>query len=77
MLLDYVDFVVHVFSEKSRQYYDLERLWKSAKRLEPAELAAPAKRRRATTGHHRQPTKKEEGLECPPQIQLPGVLPTG
>jgi ribosome-associated protein len=47
VLLDYVDFVVHVFSEKSRQYYDLERLWKSAKRLEPAELAAPAKRRRA------------------------------
>jgi len=38
VLLDYVDFVVHVFSEKSRQYYDLERLWKSAKRLEPAEL---------------------------------------
>ena len=48
VLLDYVDFVVHVFSEKSRQYYDLERLWKSAKRLEPAELAAPVKRRRAT-----------------------------
>ncbi|HEY1802834.1 MAG TPA: ribosome silencing factor [Terriglobales bacterium] len=38
ILLDYVDFVVHVFSEKARKYYDLERLWKSAKRLEPAEL---------------------------------------
>src|SRR6476659_3797920 len=38
VLLDYVDFVVHVFSEKARQYYDLERLWKSAKRMEPAEL---------------------------------------
>src|SRR5215831_15543222 len=46
VLLDYVDFVVHVFSEKSRQYYDLERLWKSAKRLEPADLVAT--RRRAT-----------------------------
>ena len=45
VLLDYVDFVVHVFSEKSRKYYDLERLWKSAKKLEPADLAvAPAKR---------------------------------
>jgi ribosome-associated protein len=43
VLLDYVDFVVHVFSEKARKYYDLERLWKSAKRLEPSELA-PAKR---------------------------------
>ena len=29
MLLDYVDFVVHVFSEKARKFYDLERLWKS------------------------------------------------
>lgn len=48
VLLDYVDFVVHVFSEKARKYYDLERLWKSAKRLEPAELAASqAKPRRA------------------------------
>jgi ribosome-associated protein len=43
VLLDYVDFVVHVFSEKARQFYDLERLWKSAKRLEPAELMAKAK----------------------------------
>jgi ribosome-associated protein len=44
VLLDYVDFVVHIFSEKSRKYYDLERLWKSAKKLEPAELTAPSKR---------------------------------
>ena len=34
VLLDYVDFVVHVFSEKARKFYDLERLWKTAKRLE-------------------------------------------
>ena len=38
VLLDYVDFVVHVFSEKARKFYDLERLWKSAKRLEPSDL---------------------------------------
>ena len=44
VLLDYVDFVVHVFSEKARQFYDLERLWKSAKRLEPAELMAKPRR---------------------------------
>jgi ribosome-associated protein len=47
VLLDYVDFVVHIFSEKSRRFYDLERLWKSAKKLEPAELTGPAKRKRA------------------------------
>lgn len=46
ILLDYVDFVVHVFSEKARKYYDLERLWKSAKRMEPAELAATRVRAR-------------------------------
>src|SRR6202142_1653537 len=44
VLLDYFDFVVHVFSEKARKYYDLERLWKSAKRLEPAALIPPRKR---------------------------------
>jgi ribosome-associated protein len=38
VLLDYVDFVVHIFSEKARQYYDLERLWKTAKRLEASDL---------------------------------------
>src|SRR5262252_10132433 len=46
VLLDYVDFVVHVFSEKARQYYDLERLWKSAKKLDPADLkSAPRVRK--------------------------------
>ncbi len=39
VLLDYVDFVVHIFSEQARKYYDLERLWKSAKRLQPSELS--------------------------------------
>jgi ribosome-associated protein len=47
VLLDYVDFVVHVFSEKARRYYDLERLWKSAKRLEASELVAPTRKRTA------------------------------
>jgi len=49
VLLDYVDFVVHVFSEQSRRFYDLERLWKSARRLEVSELTARAKRKRAAT----------------------------
>jgi ribosome-associated protein len=38
VLLDYVDFVVHVFSERARKFYDLDRLWKSARRLQPADL---------------------------------------
>ena len=47
VLLDYVDFVVHVFSQKARQYYDLERLWKAARRLEPSELTARRSRTQA------------------------------
>jgi ribosome-associated protein len=47
VLLDYVDFVVHVFSEKARKFYDLERLWKSAKRLQPNQLTAPPRKRKA------------------------------
>ena len=40
ILLDYGDFVVHVFDEKARKFYDLERLWRESKRVElPAEVA--------------------------------------
>jgi ribosome-associated protein len=52
VLLDYVDFVVHVFSEKARKYYDLERLWKSARRLELAELTARRGRSRPDNASH-------------------------
>jgi len=34
ILLDYGDFIVHVFSGASRRFYDLERLWRDAKRVE-------------------------------------------
>ena len=33
VLLDYLDFVVHIFSEKARGFYDLERLWRTARRV--------------------------------------------
>jgi ribosome-associated protein len=33
-LLDFGGFVVHVFSEQARRYYDLERLWRMAPKLE-------------------------------------------
>jgi ribosome-associated protein len=48
VLLDYVDFVVHVFSDKARKFYDLERLWKSAKKLTPADLEASRPKRKKT-----------------------------
>jgi ribosome-associated protein len=38
VLADYGDLLVHIFSPKAREYYDLERLWRSAKPVEiPAE----------------------------------------
>lgn len=48
VLLDYVDFVVHVFLREEREYYDLERLWSDAPVMhyddewEQAERAAEA-----------------------------------
>ena len=34
ILMDYGDYVVNIFTEKTRAYYDLERLWRDAKPLE-------------------------------------------
>ena len=40
VLLDYGDFIVHVFEDKARRFFDLERLWRDAARVPlPAELA--------------------------------------
>ena len=40
ILLDYVDFVVHIFSARAREFYDLERLWRAGKRRDAHELIA-------------------------------------
>lgn len=42
ILMDYGDFIVHIFIEKARTYYDLERLWRHAKPVEipPEPVAA-------------------------------------
>ena len=34
ILVDFDDFVVHIFTEELRQFYDLERLWKDSKIIE-------------------------------------------
>lgn len=45
LLLDYGFLVVHVFSQPARQYYDLERLWRNAERIDfpPPERRADAR----------------------------------
>jgi len=47
VLLDYGDFVVHVFEQKARQFYDLERLWRESKRVDlpPAIVGTSSLRR--------------------------------
>jgi ribosome-associated protein len=35
VLLDYFDFIVHVFARETRAFYGLERLWGNAERVEP------------------------------------------
>jgi ribosome-associated protein len=54
VLLDYVDFVVHIFSQSARHYYDLERLWRTAKKLQPSQFTAKPRRRAAV----RRPVRK-------------------
>jgi len=41
VLLDYGDFIVHIFSERARRYYDLERLWRNAERFDVPALGLP------------------------------------
>jgi ribosome-associated protein len=40
ILLDYFGFVVHIFSQKARQFYKLEKLWGDAVALQPEALRA-------------------------------------
>jgi ribosome-associated protein len=58
ILLDYVDFVVHIFNAQRRAYYDLERLWKSAHKLTAEELLNP---------------RAEAEVEATPEAPAPAV----
>ena len=57
VLLDYGDFVAHIFSERARQYYDLERLWRTAERIDfPAPTRPPESRGESESGASQQRT---------------------
>lgn len=43
ILMDYGDFVVHVFTPETREFYDLERLWRQGKRTEVEDAPAHSK----------------------------------
>ncbi len=63
ILMDYVDFIVHVFSAEKRAHYGLERMRKSATTISVAELSAELKNLIAST---RRKTAKPEPVEAKP-----------
>lgn len=38
ILLDYVDVIVHIFSDEAREFYDLERLWQDGKEIDISDV---------------------------------------
>jgi len=58
ILMDYVDFIVHVFSPEKRAFYGLERLRKSAKTLSVEDLNAELKALITATRAKKTPAKK-------------------
>jgi ribosome-associated protein len=66
-LLDFGGFVVHVFSEQARRYYDLERLWRASPKLEVPDIpeAVSAGRQDNSAdfqhGHHSEETFSGRG----------------
>jgi ribosome-associated protein len=63
MLMDYGDFIVHVFSERAREYYDLERLWRSAERID---FPAPSRPGEASQGTPQEPTGERSSRTSTP-----------
>lgn len=73
ILLDYVDFIVHIFSAEKRAFYGLERLRKSATSISPADLndelkatvkaarAKPAAKKAPAKAAKKTPAKKNPG----------------
>src|SRR5512137_2866193 len=77
VLLDYVDFVVHVFHAEKRLYFGLEELWADAK---PVPIAAAAARKpagRAAAKTAGKPAARVAAKESLPAVPRTAVKPTG
>jgi ribosome-associated protein len=69
ILLDYVDFVVHIFNAQRRAYYDLERLWKSAHKLTAEDLLSPERAAPAAAA----PAARKRAKKAAAKKKAPGV----
>ena len=69
ILMDYVDFVVHIFLDEKRAFYDLERLWKSARSVDLEELKSALKEKtmaaRKKSSAKKSPAKKPAVQKAP------------
>jgi ribosome-associated protein len=78
ILLDYVDFVVHVFLADRRAFYDIERLRKSARPLTPAEFDAELKAELAAktvAARKKAAAKPEPAAKAVPKAAKPAPKP--
>src|SRR5271170_1143830 len=69
VLMDYVDFVVHIFVAEKRAYYDIERLRKSATSLDIEHLKAALKEKVATS--RKKAAKKSAAKTAEPASKTP------
>jgi ribosome-associated protein len=72
VLLDYVDFVVHVFLAERRAFYDIERLRKSARPITPAEFDAELK---AALAARTLAARSKASAKAKPAIAKPAAAP--
>jgi len=78
VLMDYVDFVVHIFSQSARKFYDLERLWKTATRVELADLEKPVRKAVARKAAKREAASGKPGkaqAKAAPRKRAPAKSP--
>lgn len=73
ILLDYVDFVVHVFLEEKRAFYDIERLRKSARKVDLDELKSALIKK--TLAARKKPAAKKAAKKTAAKKSAPAKKP--
>jgi len=77
VLLDYVDFVVHVFHYEKRVYFGLEELWADARPVPIADTAAHKTAARSGLKTAVKPAARIAAKEALPQVPRTALKPTG